>query len=75
MGYLLHPYGQFITFLLCIFNLTPTYEHKASGFNFGGLVVARVGLGAFEACFGPGIPLYLCKEPISCSTSHGQSLT
>ena len=23
--------------------------------------MARIGLGAFEACFGPGIPLYLCK--------------
>ncbi|KAL5495958.1 hypothetical protein ACEPAH_3190 [Sanghuangporus vaninii] len=28
-------------------------------FNFAGLLVARVGLGLFEACFEPGIPLYL----------------
>lgn len=26
-----------------------------------GLLVARVGLGVFEAGFGPGIPLYFCK--------------
>lgn len=26
-----------------------------------GLMVARVGLGVFEAGFGPGIPLYFCK--------------
>ncbi|KAI0078355.1 MFS general substrate transporter [Panus rudis PR-1116 ss-1] len=31
----------------------------AAGFNFPGLIVARVFLGIFEACFGPGIPLYL----------------
>ncbi|KAL5523310.1 hypothetical protein ACEPAF_1577 [Sanghuangporus sanghuang] len=31
----------------------------STGFNFAGLFVARVGLGLFEACFGPGIPLYL----------------
>ncbi|KAJ3552701.1 hypothetical protein NM688_g4014 [Phlebia brevispora] len=29
------------------------------GFDFGGLVVGRISLGVFEACFGPGIPLYL----------------
>jgi len=31
----------------------------ASGFNFAGLIVARIGLGVFEAGFGPGIPLYM----------------
>ncbi|GBE87251.1 Uncharacterized transporter [Sparassis crispa] len=31
----------------------------ASGYNFGGLIVARIGLGVFEACFAPGIPLYM----------------
>ncbi|KAL6306376.1 MFS general substrate transporter [Sparassis latifolia] len=31
----------------------------ASGYNFGGLVVARVFLGVFESGFGPGIPLYM----------------
>ncbi|EJD05399.1 MFS general substrate transporter [Fomitiporia mediterranea MF3/22] len=31
----------------------------ATAFNFAGLIVARVGLGVFEAGFGPGVPLYL----------------
>ncbi|TCD71973.1 hypothetical protein EIP91_000105 [Steccherinum ochraceum] len=31
----------------------------STGFNFPGLVVARVMLGVFEAGFGPGIPLYM----------------
>ncbi|EIW55152.1 MFS general substrate transporter [Trametes versicolor FP-101664 SS1] len=31
----------------------------STAFNFPGLMVARIGLGAFEACFAPGIPLYL----------------
>ncbi|KAI0356061.1 MFS general substrate transporter [Trametes cingulata] len=31
----------------------------ATAFNFPGLLVARIGLGVFEACFGPGIPLYM----------------
>jgi MFS family permease len=31
----------------------------ATGFNLAGLLVARVGLGVFEAGFGPTIPLYL----------------
>ena len=26
-------------------------------------MVARVGLGVFEAGFGPGIPLYFCRHP------------
>ncbi|KAH7925457.1 MFS general substrate transporter [Leucogyrophana mollusca] len=30
----------------------------ASAFNFGGLMTARIGLGVFEAVFGPSIPLY-----------------
>ncbi|EGO29607.1 hypothetical protein SERLADRAFT_433574 [Serpula lacrymans var. lacrymans S7.9] len=30
----------------------------AAGFDYGGLVTARVGLGVFEAAFGPAIPLY-----------------
>ncbi|KIY66474.1 MFS general substrate transporter [Cylindrobasidium torrendii FP15055 ss-10] len=30
----------------------------ATAFNFGGLVSARVFMGLFEGCFGPGIPLY-----------------
>ncbi|KII87878.1 hypothetical protein PLICRDRAFT_112035 [Plicaturopsis crispa FD-325 SS-3] len=30
----------------------------STGFDLPGLVVARVGLGVFEAGFGPGIPLY-----------------
>lgn len=35
--------------------------YQATGFNFGGLVAARVSLGVFEAGFGPAIPLYFCK--------------
>ncbi|KAI8976613.1 MFS general substrate transporter [Trametes punicea] len=31
----------------------------ATAFNFSGLLVARIGLGFFEAGFGPGIPLYM----------------
>ncbi|OCH86496.1 MFS general substrate transporter [Obba rivulosa] len=31
----------------------------STAFNFPGLMVARVGLGIFEAGFGPGIPLYM----------------
>lgn len=34
---------------------------QAAAFNFAGLVCARLGLGVFEAGFGPGIPLYMCK--------------
>ncbi|KAA1472445.1 MFS general substrate transporter [Dentipellis sp. KUC8613] len=30
----------------------------STGFNEAGLIVCRVGLGVFEACFGPGIPVY-----------------
>ncbi|KZV76511.1 MFS general substrate transporter [Peniophora sp. CONT] len=30
----------------------------STGFNFGSLMVCRLFLGAFEAMFGPGIPLY-----------------
>ena len=35
----------------------------AAGFDFGGLMAARIGLGFFEAGFGPGIPLYLYTPP------------
>ncbi|OCB89282.1 MFS general substrate transporter [Sanghuangporus baumii] len=31
----------------------------ATAFNFAGLLVTRIGLGIFEAGFGPGIPVYL----------------
>ena len=34
---------------------------QSTAFNFAGLMVARIGLGVFEAGFGPGIPLYMCK--------------
>ncbi|EIW78578.1 MFS general substrate transporter [Coniophora puteana RWD-64-598 SS2] len=30
----------------------------STAFNFGGLITVRVGLGVFEAAFGPSIPLY-----------------
>ena len=33
---------------------------QSTAFNFAGLMVARIGLGVFEAGFGPGIPLYMC---------------
>ncbi|KAI0729780.1 MFS general substrate transporter [Fomitopsis betulina] len=32
---------------------------SAAAFDFAGLVCARLGLGVFEAGFGPGIPLYM----------------
>ena len=35
----------------------------STGFNFAGLMVCRIGLGVFEACFGPAIPLYFCESP------------
>ncbi|KAI0819921.1 MFS general substrate transporter [Trametes gibbosa] len=31
----------------------------STAFNFPGLMIARIGLGVFEAGFGPGIPLYM----------------
>ncbi|KAI0760249.1 MFS general substrate transporter [Fomes fomentarius] len=31
----------------------------ATAFDFPGLFVARIGLGVFQSCFSPGIPLYL----------------
>jgi len=34
----------------------------STGFNFAGLLVARVCLGVFEAGFGPAIPLYFCMS-------------
>ena len=33
----------------------------STSFNLAGILVCRVGLGVFEAGFGPAIPLYLCK--------------
>ncbi len=42
---------------------SPFACRQATSFNFAGLFVARVGLGVFEACFGPGIPLYMCTSP------------
>ena len=50
-----------------------TVAHQATAFNMAGLVVCRVGLGVFEAGFGPAIPLYLCEppfHPIFCPRSH-----
>lgn len=37
---------------------------QASGFNYPGMIVARLFLGVFEAGFGPAIPLYFC-EPVA----------
>ncbi|KAM6503393.1 Major facilitator superfamily domain containing protein [Amanita muscaria] len=42
----------------CTFGWGVCSTLMATGFNFGGVVVARVFLGFFEAGFGPGIPLY-----------------
>ena len=36
---------------------------QSTATNQAGLMVARVGLGVFEAGFGPGIPLYFCRHP------------
>lgn len=33
---------------------------QATGYNFGGLLTARIALGAFEAAFAPGVTLYMC---------------
>jgi hypothetical protein len=38
---------------------------QSTGFNFAGLMVARVGLGAFEAGFAPGTPVYMVRRPPS----------
>ncbi|KAJ3552700.1 hypothetical protein NM688_g4015 [Phlebia brevispora] len=35
------------------------YFSYSTGFDFAGLLVARVSLGVFEAAFAPGIPIYL----------------
>ena len=35
---------------------------QSTGTNFGGLLVARVCLGIFEAGFGPAVPLYFCMS-------------
>jgi len=37
----------------------------AAAFNFAGLVCSRLGLGFFEAGFGPGIPLYMCASSLA----------
>ena len=59
MGYLLHFNGVFfyVIFVACV--LIQSTLAQATSFNFAGLLVARIGLGVFEACFGPGIPVYL----------------
>ncbi|KAF8348602.1 MFS general substrate transporter [Amanita rubescens] len=37
----------------------------STGFDFGGLMTARIFLGIFEAGFGPAIPLYFCEYPMA----------
>ena len=41
------------------------YGAQSAGFNFAGLMTARVVLGVFEAGFGPVITLYFCKPLFS----------
>jgi hypothetical protein len=36
-------------------------------------MVARIGLGVFEAMFGPGIPLYFCGHPLNHFLTHPQA--
>jgi hypothetical protein len=59
MGYLLDAYG---TVHLPSEGVHQIYLDQAFGFNLGGLITARIGLGVFEAAFGPGIPLYMCSS-------------
>lgn len=33
-------------------------------------MVARIGLGVFEAAFGPGIPLYYCRHLLITPLTH-----
>ena len=35
---------------------------QSTATNEAGLIAARIGLGVFEAAFGPGIPLYFCRH-------------
>ncbi|KAI0738928.1 MFS general substrate transporter [Daedaleopsis nitida] len=46
----------------------------STGFNFPGVIVARIGLGVFEAGFSPGFPLYLSlfytREEIGLRTAY-----
>lgn len=42
--------------------LTLSVATQSTAFNVAGILVARVGLGVFEAGFGPGLPLYMCKS-------------
>ena len=61
MGYMLYVAG--ILVLVCLQDIVQAAvdSDQATGFNFVGLLACRVGLGVFEAGFGPGIPLYLCE--------------
>lgn len=43
----------------------PDCTWKATAFNFAGLMVARIGIGVFEAGLSPGFPFYLCTSYIS----------
>ncbi len=38
---------------------------KSTAFNFPGLMIARIGIGVFEAGFSPGFPFYLCMSPVA----------
>ena len=65
LGYLLHPHGWSLALLLS----TEGQQSHLSGSpmqstatNQAGLMAARIGLGVFEAAFGPGIPLYFSRH-------------
>ncbi|KAI6019896.1 major facilitator superfamily domain-containing protein [Pisolithus orientalis] len=50
-------YGDWMGNLFYFTNLMLTVL-QASAFNLGGIIVCRIGLGVFEAGFGPAIPVY-----------------
>jgi len=65
LGYLFHSVGEYRVLPLSV-SLRSTqpcpnfWYLKASAFDFGALICSRLGLGVFEAGFGPAIPLYFC---------------
>lgn len=62
MGYLLNSHGQYTySDSHCLHEVDAT--NQSTGYNPAGLIIARIGLGFFEAGFGPAIPLYFCAFP------------
>ena len=65
VGSLLHTYGSYSFLSVDVRQSDPSKSHmQSTATNQAGLMVARVGLGVFEAGFGPGIPLYFCRHPL-----------